>query len=123
MGLPILTYRTQVQTIEVNDVHEGRVTVSGTGLYVVPAGKKALVNMITGLQDAVGSDARAAIGVQFSGGFIPLSVFVTAAAGANFVSWTGRMGLPAGAIITNLGDSGGTNHTWDMTASVKEFNA
>jgi len=123
MGLPILTYRNQIQTIEVNDVHEGRVTVSGTGLYVVPTGKKALVNMITGLQDALGSDARAAIGVQFSGGFIPLSVFVTATAGVNFVSWTGRMGLKAGDIITNLGDSGGTNHTWDMTASVKEFNA
>jgi len=123
LTLPILTFRNQIQTIQVNDVREGRVTVSGTGIYTVPTGKKTLVNMITGLQDALGSDARAAIGVQFSGGFIPLSTFITATPPDNFVSWTGRMGLPAGAIVTNLGDSGGTNHTWDMTCSIKEFPA
>jgi len=123
LTLPILTFRNQIQTIQVNDVKEGRVTNAANGIYTVPTGKKTLVNMITGLQDALGTDARAAIGITFSGGFIPLSTFVTATAPDNFVSWTGRMGLPAGAIITNRGDSGGTNHTWDMTASIKEFPA
>jgi len=123
MGLPILTFRNAIQTIDVGDVFEGRVTVSGTGIYTVPTGKAALVNMITGLQDALGSDARAAIGVEFSGGFIPLSTFVTATPPDNFVSWIGRMKLTAGDIVTNKGDSGGTNHTWDMTCSIKEFDA
>jgi len=123
LTLPILTFRNQIQTIEVNDVKEGRVTNAATGLYTVPTGKKALVNMITGLQDALGTDATAAIGVTFAGGFIPLSTFIANVAPDNFVSWTGRMGLKAGDIITNRGDSGGTNHTWDMTCSVKEFNA
>jgi len=123
MGLPILTFRNAIQTIDVGDVFEGRVTVSGTGIYTVPTGKAALVNMITGLQDALGTDATAAIGVEFSGGFIPLSTFVTATAPNNFVSWIGRMKLKAGDIVTNKGDSGGTNHTWDMTTSVKEYDA
>jgi len=121
MGLPILTFRNAIQTIDVGEVFEGRVTNAATGIYTVPTGKTALVNMITGLQDALGTDARAAIGVTFSGGFIPLSTFVTATPPDNFVSWTGRMRLTAGDIVTNRGDSGGTNHTWDMTASIKEY--
>jgi len=123
MALPVITSRTQVQAPSVEAVKEGRVTVAGTGLYTVPAGKIAIVTNITGLQDALGTDATAAIGIEFTGGFIPLSTFVTATAPNNFVQWTGVMQLVAGDVITNEGDGGGTNHTWDMTASVKEFNA
>jgi len=123
MALPVIVSRTQVQAPSVEAVKEGRVTNATTGLYTVPAGKIAIVSNITGLQDALGTDATGAIGVEFSGGFIPLSTFVTATAPANFVQWTGTMQLVAGDVITNEGDSGGTNHTWDMTASVKEFNA
>jgi len=123
MALPQVISRTQVQAPTASEVKSGRVTNAVTGLYTVPAGKVAMVTAITGLQDALGTDATGAIGIEFSGGFIPLSTFVTATPPANFVSWVGSMLLVAGDVITEEGDAGGTNHTWDMTASVKEFNA
>jgi len=123
MAIARLVPRNQLQSPLLSAVKEGRVTNSTTGLYTVPAGKVALVTQITGLQDALGTDGTGAIGVEFSANFIPLSVFVTATNGVNFVSWTGSMLLVAGDVITNEGDSGATNHTWDMTASVKEYSA
>jgi len=123
MALPQIVSRTQVQAPDVEAVKEGRVTNATTGLYTVPANRIAVVTSITGLQDALGTDATAAIGIEFSGGFIPLSTFITATVPNNYVDWVGKMQLVAGDVITNEGDSGGTNHTWDMTASVKEFPA
>jgi len=124
MALPVVTPRNQLQASPVEAAKEGRVTVSGTGLYTVPAGRVALCTSITGLQDALGSDATAAIGVIFAASdFRPLSTFITATAPNNFVTWEGSLLLVAGDIITNEGDAGGTNHTWDMTASVREYDA
>jgi len=123
MALPVITSRTQVQAVDLEVVKSGRVTNAVTGLYTVPTGKVAICTSITGLQDALGTDATAAIGIEFAGGFIPLSEFVAVAVGANFVKWEGRMLLAAGDVVTEEGDSGGTNHTWDMTCSIKEFNA
>jgi len=123
MTLPVVTPRNQLQSPVTEAAKEGRVTNAVTGLYTVPAGKIAIVTNVTGLQNALGTDATAAIGIEFSSGFIPLSTFVTATAPNNFVQWQGTMQLVAGDVITNEGDAGGTNHTWDMTASVKEFNA
>jgi len=123
MAIAKLVPRNVMQAPDVSSVKEGRVTNATSGLYTVPSGKVAKVTSITGLQDAVGTDGRAAIGVEFSGGFIPLSTFIVATSPDNFVQWTGTMLLVAGDRITNEGNSGATNHTWDMTASIREYNA
>jgi len=124
LAIAKLQTRNQMQAPPASAVKEGRVTVAGTGLYTVPAGKVALLTSMTGLQDALGSDATAAIGVQFTASdFRPLSTFITATAPNNFVTWEGTILLVAGDRITNEGDSGGTNHTWDMTASIREYSA
>jgi len=124
MGLPVIVVRNSLQAPSTEAVKEARVTNAVTGLYTVPAGKIAIVTSITGLQDALGTDATGAIGVQFTASdFRPLSTFITATVPNNFVQWDGLIQLVAGDIITEEGDAGATNHTWDMTASVKEFNA
>jgi len=124
MTLPIITSRNQIQAPVTEAAKEGRVTNAVTGLYTVPAGRIAIVTSITGLQDALGTDATGAIGIEFAASdFRPLSTFITATAPNNFVEWNGVLQLVAGDVITNEGDSGATNHTWDMTASVKEFSA
>jgi len=123
MTLPIITSRNQIQAPLTEAAKQARVTNATTGLYTVPAGRIAIVTGITGLQDALGGDATAAIGIEFASGFRPLSTFITATAPNNFVQWDGVLQLVAGDVITNEGDAGATNHTWDMTASVKEFSA
>jgi len=124
MALPVISSRNQIQAPPAETAKEGRVTNAVTGLYTVPAGRIALVTSITGLQDALGTDATGAIGIEFAASdFRPLSTFITATAPNNFVTWEGAIMLVAGDVITEEGDSGGTNHTWDMTASVKEYPA
>lgn len=124
MTLPIIAARNQLQSAPVEAAKEGRVTNATTGLYTVPAGRVALVTSITGLQDALGVDATAAIGIEFAASdFRPLSTFITATVPNNFVRWDGSLLLVAGDVITNEGDAGSTNHTWDMTASVREYDA
>jgi len=98
-----------------------RVT-SGT-LGTVPAGKIWRVTQMTGVQDALGADATAAIGILKGATFIPLTEFVAIAVGANAVSFQGQLILVAGDDIVNRGDAGATNHTWDMTATFQEFDA
>jgi len=124
LALPVVIPRNQLQAPLVEAAKEGRVTNAVTGLYTVPANRIAIVTSITGLQDALGVDATGAIGIEFAASdFRPLSTFVTATPPNNFVEWNGIIQLVAGDVITEEGDAGATNHTWDMTASVKEFPA
>jgi len=113
-----LTSRNVVQVPNVESVVEGRVTVAGTGLYTVPAGRRALVYSIRGNLDAVGADATYAVALLRGGTFRPIGEHVA----VNSISeWVGIMLLVAGDIITNIGDAGSTNGTVDMIASVKEY--
>jgi len=116
----VLQTRNVVQQPNVESVKEGRVTVAGTGLYTVPAGRRALVYAVVGNLDAVGADATYAVAILRGGTFRPIGQHVA----VNSISrWVGQMLLIAGDIITNIGDAGSTNGTVDMTASVKEFPA
>jgi len=123
MALAALVPRNTIQSVDLEVSKTGRVTNGVTGLYTVPTGKNAILTDISGLQDALGVDATAACGFVRSGTFSPLTAFVTATDPNNFVQWSGRLLLQAADIITFRGDAGATNHTWDITASVKEFNA
>jgi len=116
----ILQSRNVVQTPNLEAIKQGRVTVAGTGLYEVPAGRRALVTAITGNLDAVGADATYAVAIERAGTFRPIGAHVA----VNGISrWVGQMLLIAGDVITNIGDAGSTNGTIDMVASVKEYPA
>jgi len=120
MALPQIISRTQVQSPASESAKIGRVTNNATGLYTVPTGKVAVVTSITMNLDAIGADATYAIAIRRGATFFPIGAHVA----ANGISvWNGSMTLEATDIITNVGDSGSTNGTCDMSASVKEFNA
>ena len=108
----------QLQGTGLTITKEGRVTNANTGLYTVPAGKKALVVSITGVIDALGGDASAAVAIKRGANFRPVGVMAVVDAVSIF---NGQMLLQAGDIITNVGDSGATNTTIDMTATIQEF--
>jgi len=115
-----LTVRNSVQVSNTQSLKEGRVVVAGTGLFVVPANRIAVVKSISGNLDAVGADATYAVAILRGGNFRPVGEHV----GVNGISrFIGELQLIAADIITNIGDSGSTNGTIDMTASVKEFPA
>jgi hypothetical protein len=99
---------------DISQTVEGRVTVAGTGLFTVPTGKKIRVTSITGLVDAVGADATYAVSILRGVSNKPVGEMVAANGMSKF---SGVMVLDAGDIITNVGDSGSTNGTVDMTAS------
>jgi len=94
-----------------------RVIVATVGLYLCPANKKAKV---TGMMilDAVGADATYALAVRRGGTFFPLDVFVVAG-GVSRVNK--EITMDATDLFTNIGDSGSTNGTTDMTAQVQEI--
>jgi len=115
-----LTPRNQVQVVDGGSVKFGRVTNADTGLYTVPTGRTARITGITMNLDATGADATYAVAIKRGSTFIPVGAHVA----ANGIStFSGSMVLEAGDIVTNVGDSGSTNGTCDMTASVKEFPA
>jgi len=100
------------------DTRIGRVTVAGTGLYTVPAGKKARCTEITGVVDALGADASYAVSILRGGNNRPIGAFVVVNGKSEFV---GELALQAGDIVTNVGDAGSTNGTVDMTCTIQEF--
>lgn len=94
-----------------------RVTNANTGLYTVPAGKKAKVKGSMNL-DAIGADATYAIAVRRGGTFFPVGAHV-AVNGISVIN--GEVLLLAGDILTNVGDAGSTNGTCDMDISYQEI--
>jgi len=114
MGSGNTTFYSTVAVIpEINA--SARVVVAGTGLYTVPAGRKAKVDGSMNL-DAVGADATYAIATLRSGTFIPIGEHIV----VNGIS-KGIAELDAGDILTNIGDAGSTNGTCDMDAQIQEI--
>jgi len=115
-----LTVRNSTQQPAADSVKVGRVTNANTGLYTVPAGRRATVFSIRGNLDAVGADATYAVAILRGGTFTPIGAHIA----VNGISeYIGELMIIAGDIITNIGDAGSTNGTMDMIASVKEFPA
>jgi len=120
MALPQIVSRNQLQSSGLSTTVIGRVTVAGTGLYTVPTGKKARVTSITGNLDATGADATYAVSILRGADNRPVGAHVA----VNGISiFTGVMMLQAADIVTNVGDSGSTNGTIDMTCTFQEYNA
>jgi len=116
----ILVARNTVQSVDVEVTKEGRVTNAATGLYTVPSGKVARVKSITARVETVGGDATYAAAITRGANTRAVADFVAV---DKVSAFNGELLLQAADIITNIGDSGATNGTIDMTATVKEFDA
>lgn len=99
-------------------VHD-RIVNANNGIYVVPAKKEARVTDMLGNLNAVGGDAAYAIAVKrFSSGlFESITNFQIAGVDQKASAIT----LKAGDILTDIGNTGSTNGTFDLAATVEEF--
>ena len=99
---------------------QARVLNANTGLSTVPANIRRKVTGFTMNLDAVGVDATYAIAILRAGTFIPVGSHVA----VNGISvLQGELLLQAGDILTNIGDSGSTNGTCDMSATFQDYPA
>jgi len=95
-----------------------RVVNANTGLSTVPANTVRRMTSLTMNLDAVGVDATYAIAILRGGTFLPIGAHVA----TNGISvFSGEMLLQAGDIITNIGDTGSTNGTCDMTTTFQDY--
>jgi len=94
----------------------GRVTNANTGLFTIVT--KTRLTAMSMTLNTVGADATYAIAIKRGITFIPVGAFV--AVGSGLVSvLNGSMMLEIGDIITNIGDSGSTNGTCDISANIE----
>jgi len=115
-----LVPRNQVQTSGLTTTVSARVVNALTGLYTVPAGRRARVTSVTMSLDAVGADATYACAISRAAVVRPIAEHVAVNALSKF---DGELMLQAGDIVTNVGDAGSTNGTCDMTCTFQEYEA
>ena len=110
---------TSQQAGQINRVQK-RVTLASTGVYIVPVNTKARVTDILGVVDSLGADATYALAVIRSGAYVPISRFVGAVPPYN-VTRASAVTMRAGDILTDIGDNGSKNGTFDISATIEEF--
>jgi len=117
----VLTARNQSNAAGTIKRFTARVVNANIGVYTVPADTKSRLTEIKGVLDAVGGDATYTLAIKrLSGVFDPLDLFVGAVSPNNVVNVSLVTLLP-GEILTDIGDSGSTNGTMDISLSVEEF--
>lgn len=94
-----------------------RVTNAAVGVYTVPVNVHARITDMIGNLNAVGVDATYAVAYLRSGVYIPITTFK----GVDVDMKASAITLVAGDILTNIGDSGSTNGTFDLQATIEEF--
>ena len=99
---------------------QGRVTLATNGIYTCPANTEARLTDIQGIVDALGADASYALAILDGAVFTPITLFKTATAPDNTMS-ASAVTITAGQILTNVGDSGSTNGTVDISCTIEEF--
>jgi|APSaa5957512535_1039671.scaffolds.fasta_scaffold06084_3 hypothetical protein len=114
MGTTITARNSTQQGI--SQLIEARVTNANTGLFT--ATKRTKVTSITCFVDSVGADSTYAVSVKRGANNNAVGD-MKAAKGTSIFS--GEMILEIGDIITNVGDSGSTNASTDMTANILEL--
>jgi len=119
MALPQVISRNTTQRAGNVTRVQGRITVAGTGLYTVPAGKRTRVTDMLGRLNAVGVDAT--YGISFIRA--AANTLITIPKGINIDMLASEITLQAGDILTNVGDAGSTNGTFDLSATIEEFTA
>ena len=98
---------------------QGRIVNANIGIYTVPAGKRTRVTDMRGNLNAVGADATYAIAFKRGAVFTAITTFK----GVNVDMTASQITLIAGDILTNVGDAGSTNGTFDLAATIEEFQA
>jgi len=98
---------------------QGRIVNANTGIYTVPTGKRARITDMLGNLNAVGGDATYAIAVKrfIGGAFIEL----TNPKAADVDQLARLVVLESQDILTDIGDAGSTNGTFDLAATIEEF--
>jgi len=114
--------RNTTQTPGTIDRIAARVVNSSTGLYTVPAGKKARITDMEMQVIVLGADATCHIAFKRGAVFTEISNPVTATVPNNIVK-ANALTLIAGDILTNIGDAGAENTTTEMSATIEEFQA
>lgn len=120
MAIARLQSRNQMQVAGLDVTVEGRVTNADSGLYTVPTGRIARVVSITGRRESLGGDTLAGVAIKRGANFRAVGDLVVIDRTSFF---NGVMLLQAADIVTNVGDSGATNTTFDMTCTFREFDA
>ena len=100
---------------------QGRVVSSAVGFYTVPAGKRARIINAQLTVNAVGSDLTYCLAIYDGVSYTKISRLVAA---SNIVPSVCEVTvMDAGEILTCIGDSGSTNGTCDLSASIEEFDS
>jgi len=117
MALPVITSRNSLQDpTGSGEIKAARVTNADTGLYTVPAGKKALMVVGKSYVDTVSGDATYALAIKIGATFFRVGDSVA----VKKTSTASNILLSAGDIIGYIGDAGDTTATIDMYAQIRE---
>jgi len=96
----------------------GRITNADVGIYTVPVNTEARITDIQAQVDAVGADATYAVAIKNGAVFTPITLFRVPADGLFTAS---AVTLSAGEILTNIGNAGAKNGTFDLSCTIEEF--
>jgi hypothetical protein len=98
---------------------QGRIVNANTGIYTVPAGKRARITDIRGVLNSVGVDPTYAIAFKRGVVFTAITNFQI----IDIEQFASAITLESGDILTNIGDAGSTNGTFDLSATIEEFSS
>jgi len=117
MALPLIVSRNSLQDpTGSGEIKSGRVTNADTGLYTVPAGKKALMVVGKSYVDTVSGDSTYALSVKIGATWVRVGDSVP----VNKISTATNILMAAGTIVGYIGDAGDTTATIDMYAQIRE---
>jgi len=120
MALPIIISRNTLQEpVGSGQIESGRVTNADTGLYTVPAGKKAIMVIGKSYVDTVSGDATYALAIKIGATWIRVGDSVP----VNKISSAVNIVMATGTIVGYIGDNGDTTATIDMYAQIREQDA
>ena len=96
----------------------GRIINANLGIYTVPANTEARVTDLQAKVDAVGTDASYAVAIKNGAVFTSITLFKVPADGLFTAS---AVTMSAGEILTNIGNAGAKNGTFDLSCTIEEF--
>ena len=94
-----------------------RIIDADIGIYTVPVGKRTRLTNILGNVDALGGDATYSIARLRGAVFKSLTI----SKGIGIDQLVSAVTFEAGDILTDIGDSGSKNGTFDISATIEEF--
>lgn len=99
---------------------QGRVTDANVGIYTTPNGKTTRVTDMRIELDSIGSDATYHLAIKTGATFTKITTRIGLSPITN-IATASAVTLFEGETLTNIGDSGATNGTVDISATIEEF--